>query len=287
MQVPQEIVDLFDEFDPPVRKRTLSNEVALGAIAFMLRTGIPWRGMQVFIHTCTTSTVYKRYRSWVASGVFERVWKRLVRKYSEKRIQADASWFHDLFIDTTMIKNVGGIDGLGKNPTDRGRLATKMGAIVDNAGIPVALEFFTANRNDVTTAMDTVSAIASPIRPEGFLGPDRRFKHTLVGDKGYVSKQLRVALSPYGIRLVTPRKKNSKCKKKMHHDDQMRMNKRHKVENLFCRLDKFKKIHCRHEKTLSSFKSLTLFACIMLFATQKMRDLLEWKQPPKPTHKPG
>ena len=134
VHVPPQIVNIVNELDPPVRKRRLTNEDALAAIYFMLRTGVPWRDVQIFTRNCSASAVYKRYRSWVASGVFENVWKELVKHYSEQRIRSDANWFHDLFIDTTMIKNVGGVDGLGKNPTDRGRLATKMGAIVDSAG---------------------------------------------------------------------------------------------------------------------------------------------------------
>jgi transposase len=279
VQVPPQIVNIVNELDPPVRKRRLTNEDALAAIYFMLRTGVPWRDVQIFTRNCSASAVYKRYRSWVASGVFEKVWKELVKHYSEQRIRSDANWFHDLFIDTTMIKNVGGVDGLGKNPTDRGRLATKMGAIVDSAGIPVAIEFFSANRNDVTTALDTVAAIGCPIRPEGWLGPDKRFKNTLVGDKGYVSKKLRDALKPSGIRMLTPNKKNSRCKK-MHHDDRVRLRRRLKVENLFCRLDKFKKIHCRHEKSLAAFRALTYFACAMMFASPKMHDLMEWGERP-------
>ena len=253
MEVPQTVIDLINELDPPMRKRKLANEEALAAISFMLRSGVSWRDLRSVIRGCSASAVYKRFCSWVASGIFERVWQVLLTRYSDRRLATDARWFHDLFIDTTMIKNVGGVDGLGRNPTDRGRLATKMGAIVDAAGIPVAVQFFTANRNDVTTAMDTVAAIQCPIQPTGLLGPDRRYKHTIVGDKGYVSKHLQWALSQSGTRMLTPRKKNNRSKRTMHYDDRQRLRKRHKVENFFCRLDKFKRLHCRHDKTLASF----------------------------------
>lgn len=276
MKVPAEIVKIVDELDPPIRARRLTNEDALSAINCVLRTGISWRDVQHIMHTCSASAVYKRYRSWIASGLLERVWKKLLLRYSEKRIEADARWFHDIFIDTSMIKNVGGVDGMGRNPTDRGRMATKLSAIVDRDGIPVSVEFFAANRSDVTTALESFNAIACPLQPCGLFGPDRRFKRTLVGDKGYVSQELQNAVQPFGARLLTPRKKNSKIKNKLHYDDRRRLKRRHVVENLFCRLDKFKKIHCRHEKTLLAYKSFTLLACIMLFASPKIRDVMDW-----------
>ena len=86
--------------------------------------------------------------------------------YAANKLQEDPRWFREMFIDTTMIKYVGGIDGLGRNPTDRGRLATKLSVIVDNARIPLSCEFFPANRNDSVTAVATVDGICCATRPD-------------------------------------------------------------------------------------------------------------------------
>ena len=216
---------------------------------------------------CSASAVYKRYRHWLSLDLFEKAWVELTAVYAHDRLQSDPMWFHDLFIDTTMIKNVGGVDGLGRNPSDRGRLATKMGVVVDNAAIPIALEFFKANRNDVTTTIDTVDQIQCPLRK------DRRYKHALIGDKGYISKDVAEALKHVSMRLVTPRKKNSRLKPNTRQDE-VRLLRRHKVENLFCRLDKFKKIHCRHEKSLRSFRALTIFGMLLLIATTTVKSTI-------------
>ena len=101
-----------------------------------------------------------------------------------------------MFIDTTMIKNVGGVDGLGKNGSDRGRLATKMGAIVDQDAVPVCAAFFPANQNDVTTTVDTVCSIPCNLRD------DRRRKHVLVGDRGYISKTVADELRAFDMTLL-------------------------------------------------------------------------------------
>ena len=258
MDVPPILVSIIDRIDNPLRKRKLSNKDALEQLCFLLKTGVPWR--HIPLKGCSSSAVYKRYRHWLSLDVFDKAWVELTSLYAQSRLKTNPSWFHDLFIDTTMIKNVGGVDGLGKNPTDRGRLATKMGVVVDNAAIPIALQFFEANRNDVTTTMPTVEQIPCALRK------DRRYKHALIGDKGYISKDVADALKRISMRLVTPRKTNSRMKPNTKKDEQ-RLQRRHKVENLFCRLDKFKKIHCRHEKSLKSFKALTIFGMMFLIAT--------------------
>ena len=151
------LVSLFDELDPPVRQRKLSNHEALRQLLFVMRTGVQWRYIPV--HVCNFSTVYKRFQSWTRHGVIDEAWKRMLALYAANKLQEDPRWFREMFIDTTMIKNVGGIDGLGRNPTDRGRMATKLSVIVDNARIPLSCEFFPANRNDSVTAVATVDGI--------------------------------------------------------------------------------------------------------------------------------
>ena len=259
MEVPPELVDVFDRLDPQKRQRKLSNHDALRQCCYILKTGIPWRYAP--ITTCSYSTVYKRFLSWVDRGVFEQAWRELMALYSKRRLSTDPHWFKELFIDTTMIKNVGGVDGLGKNPTDRGRLATKLSVLVDNAMVPVSCEFFPANRNDCMTAIPTVKSICCPIRR------DNRYTATIVGDKGYISKSIETDLRPMKLKLLTPYKKNAR-KPRAHSNAELgSLKQRHKVENLFCRLDKFRKIHCRHEKSLMSYRALTLLGMALIVTT--------------------
>ena len=52
----------------------------------------------------------------------------------------------------------------------------------------------------------------------------------------------------------------------------------HKVENIFSRLDKFKKIHCRHENNLASYKAVTLFGMLILVTTVKLQCACDCKE---------
>jgi hypothetical protein len=47
-------------------------------------------------------------------------------------------------IDTSFVKKIYGRDCVGRNPTDRGRKATKLSALVAADGVPLALAFFPA-----------------------------------------------------------------------------------------------------------------------------------------------
>ena len=45
--------------------------------------------------------------------------------YSSERLMENPKWFKDIYIDSTLVKNMAGVDCVEKNPTDRGRLGTK------------------------------------------------------------------------------------------------------------------------------------------------------------------
>ena len=184
------IAQIIDELDPPERSRKLSNWCAVEEIVYMLQSGVSWRNLRTRTD-CSPWTVYQRFRVWVRKGVFQAVWTRLLHRYAQEKLACDPRWFHDLFIDTSMVKNVSGEDCLGKNPTDRGRLATKHSAICDRAGVPVSSVFFAANRPDCTTTLESVDSIACPTTR------DRRYANVLVGDvrrAGHLPGQARQGL---------------------------------------------------------------------------------------------
>ena len=259
MDVPPVIESLFEELDPSVRKRKISNVEVLRLTCYSLKTGVPWRYIPT-LGKCDWSTAYKRYQRWVNNGLFDKALTKMHNLYSDKMLSLDPKWFKELFIDCSFVKNVGGVDGLGKNPTDRGRLATKISAIVDNNRMPLSCVFYPGNTSDCTTAIETVDKLGCKVRI------NQRYKPTIIGDKGYISHTNEEALHKRRMNLITPVKKNAKNAKKLTTVQKDALRRRHKVENFFCRLDKFKKIHCRHEKSLKSYKALTSLAMALMFA---------------------
>lgn len=263
---PNEIIDLIvaliDALDPPKRRRKVSNREAFDVICIVLHTGLSWRSLTELKFTDRPFAVQKRFRRWVQTGVLETVWKQVLSTYSASRLRNDAHWFKELFIDSTMVKNICGEDGTGRNPTDRGRQATKVSVICDNDMVPVSCCFFPANIHDTKTLVQTVAAIGCPIKRDG------RYGNVLIGDKGYVSKELVRTLALDKIKLLTPTKQNARHRPKMTQADKGRLKRRHKIENLFCRLDKFKRIHNRMERKVAQYSGFLNVAMILITASK-------------------
>lgn len=85
----------------------------------------------------------------------------------------------------------------GPNPTDRGKLGSKIHLITDRNGLPLSLGISGANTHDSQGLQPLVRGIP-PIRSRR--GPRRRRPAKLHGDKGYDYNHLRRWLRKRGIR---------------------------------------------------------------------------------------
>ena len=202
--VVQKLLEVANALDPPVRKRKANHSDVIDTIMGFLKAGMPWRS--ILQQNASYHTYYKRFNRWMCLGVFKRVWSYMLEYYSNRKLETDHKWFKELFIDSTMIKNIGGVDGLGKNPSDRGRMATKLSVICDWDEVPISCSFYPANQNDITTVMQTVDKIACKIKQ------DNRSVVTIAGDKAYTSKHVAEVLRGKNIRLIAPVRCNARNK---------------------------------------------------------------------------
>lgn len=203
-------------------------------------------------------TIYRRFRIWSNAGIFKLAWKTLLGMYSKKKLKKNVGWFKNIYIDSTQVKNINGQDCVGPNPTDRGRLGTKVSVICDNDQVPIACIFYGANVSDARTTLETVENIGCPLRK------DRRTTIDLIGDKGYISKDVEISLCLNRINLVTPFRKNSRNRPYTSAKTKKKLKDRRKIENTFCRMDKFKRIFARQEQTIGSFMSWNFLACALM-----------------------
>jgi len=257
-KVTEKLLELLNDLDPPIRKRKAPHLDVIIVILDLLKSGVPWRYSKpkdVSFHT-----IYKRFRLWEKLGVFKSVWEVVLKEYSDQKLLGNEKWFQHLFIDSTMIKNVGGCDSLGKNPSDRGRLATKMSVICDITETPISCSFYPANKSDITTVEESVENIACRIKKDG------RTVNILAGDKAYISKAISQRLRKRNIRMIAPPKSNSRRVPSI--ADTIVLKNRCKIEHVFCRLDKFRRIHCRHEKKLSSYAALNFLAMALVISNK-------------------
>lgn len=244
------IIKWIDELCPLKRKTKVSTRYCLENICKVLTQNIPWKSLNPII--CHFTTIYKRFILWSKNNVFSKVWTSVIEMYKSKQ---SLNHFKTLFIDSTMVKNHYGTDCIGRNHFDRNRKATKVSIICDINKVPLASTYYEANRHDATTIEDTIKALKCKIRK------NNRYTTTLVGDKGYIiNKNRKQELKRvFKVNLVTPLRKNMKGRQ-----NSVLMKDRYVIENVFCRLDKFKRIRNREDRYLTQFISFNELAIIIM-----------------------
>jgi hypothetical protein len=235
---------------PNKRKHKYSNYYYLCNIYYILKTGIQWNMLNC---ECHYTSIYKKYTEWVKLQVFKNIYNILLEEYLSKNI------IKNTYIDSSHIKNVSGSDSIGRNHYDRFRNSTKIHLIIDDNRIPINYAFTGGNVND-SKMTESLSKKLIKINKK-----DNRRIINLVGDKGYVNYKLQEKLQKEKINLYTPLKKNNKkIKNKYAYMKKYNKFNRISIENMFCRLDKFKRIQLRYEKKIINLEGFHLLAFIQI-----------------------
>ena len=146
-----------------------------------------------------------------------------------------------------------GGQGLGPNPTDRGRNGTKHHLAVDARGVPIALALSPANVNDSKMMIPLLDAM-TPI--QGPRGRPRRKPIKLHADKGYDYPSCRRALRD---RRIIDRIARRGIESKKHLG-------RHRwvVERTFSWLKAFRRLQIRYERIESIHRAFLVIGCILI-----------------------
>jgi putative transposase len=130
-----------------------SDREMLGAILYVLRTGLQWNALPRAIGASTT--VYDRFRTWERDGFFARLWAAGLAEYDEL-VGIDWEW---LSLDGVMTKAPFGGAATGANPTDRGKRGTKRSTLCEGHGLPLAVVVAGANVPDMKLTAPTLDAL--------------------------------------------------------------------------------------------------------------------------------
>lgn len=177
----------------PVRKsragrKRADNRAVLNGIWYVLWTGCQWKAIHKTWFGVCSSTLHARFQEWVQAGVFERVMQELVRFYDLRR---GICWQWQV-IDSKSCPAPLGQAVTGKNPTDRGKLGSKLHLLVDERGAPLSVYVTGANVNDKWLADALLVGLLVP-RPD----PQHITQH-LCADKGYDYDDVRQAIAKRG-----------------------------------------------------------------------------------------
>jgi putative transposase len=192
---------------------------------------MPWRE----VRDVDFRTAHRHFILWARGGIFEKTYRRLLALCSRRK--RDGTF---LAIDTTFVKNVFGTDVLGRNPTDRGRKASKVVAVVDERGLPHRLGFLPANVSDYKVLH---SVLPLPKCEKGL---------KVYADKGFDSEAIRKVILDAGFEPRIPKRGSPAAP--------WSERRRRVVERFFGVLDKCRRLILRYDKTVVAYEAWTWLA---------------------------
>ena len=136
--------------------------------------------------------------------------------------------------------------------TKRGK-GSKVMAVADRAGLPVAICVTSAQPHEVTLVEPTLSSCLLSQRP-----------HRLIGDLAYDSDPLDSHLLAQGIELIAPHRRNRAKPRTQDRRSLRRYRRRWKIERLFAWLAQFRRLVVRYEFHLHNFLGFVYLACIVI-----------------------
>ena len=146
--------------------------------------------------------------------------------------------------------------GFAVGKTKRGK-GTKIMAVADRNGLPVAIHVASASPHEITLVQDTVEDRFVADTPE-----------RLIGDKAYDSDKLDAKLEQQGIELIAPHRANRIRPVTQDGRALRRYKRRWKVERLFAWLQHFRRILSRHEYHAANFLGFVQLGCLVILMRQ-------------------
>ena len=215
------------------RPRIFSPEQLLTLLVHMCKTSQPWS----VLHT-KYKTLHRNFRQLTVSGAFLEIQQRISRAYTARRPAR-----HHI-TDTSYIKNVLGHDVVGRNHTDRGRLASKLSTVTDDIGVVLLFQLFPGNKSDQKVLPETFGEYTPPSNIE------------LFADKGYDSRANR----QYICKLGYKDRISKRGQRRMHNGNRKRI----RVEHSFARIKQFRHLRQRYDRFAESFSSFVVVANVVI-----------------------
>jgi hypothetical protein len=244
------ILDAVNELCPAKKKTKFTAEYYLENFIYMLNDLCRWKSLSI-IHKTEKKyhwkTIENEFRRWSKLNVFEVAHNRMTEDmvYSKN----DSHTTLNLYIDTADINNVSGSElvDYGKNKKKR---QTKMSIICDRDRNIYVYDFYKANVADVKTIISSLNKIK---------GKFKYRKINVVGDKGYVSSEIKKELKKENINLIYPHKKN--MKKRTPKRSKKHLKFRYTVEHAIHDNKRNNRISQRKDRLIHTFKS---FLCLSI-----------------------
>lgn len=230
------------------------------AMIFRARTGCPWRDLPEICGPW--KSVYTRWRRWNHLGLWDAV-LRWLEPCAEGQLR---------HLDATHIKlhqdggNPAGGQGFQAIGRTKGGLNTKLTALVDGRGRALQVRLDPGQRSDFRIA----EAIVPPAGKR------------VIADKGYDSDKLRAHFARGEARIgIAPR--STRYGRVPFHRGRYRL--RHRVENFFQRMKRFRAIATRYDKLGLHFLTVVQLVAVLDWICFRVSRHALGKRFPQPSSK--
>ena len=208
---------------------------------YVLSEGCSWRAIDR--PEARWNSVYQYHRRWCRNGL----WAQLLRQLGEEATGTLR------FLDSSHVK----VHAHGANPQGgqqaqamgrtKGGLNTKIHAVVDNRGRPVAVVLTAGQASDVAVAPMLLRSVSAGC--------------CLIADKAYDTNAFRALLAHIGARACIP--SLSRRLKEIPYA-KATYKKRHRVENFFQKLKRYRRIATRYDKLAETYFGFLLLTILVV-----------------------
>jgi putative transposase len=225
-------------------------------ILYRLRTGCQWKAIPAEFGS--GSTCHRRFQEWEQAGIFEKLWRVLLKWYDH---QWGIGWNWQILDSVTVPAPLGG-EKTGKNPTDRAKSGTKRHILTDRRGVPLAVIVSGANEHDKHYAEQTVRAT--------IVRRSRRNRHGYLiirhfcADKGYDFDDVRQALTQLGYQVHIGHRRHRGESEPKPLTERQHPARRWVVERTNSWHNRFRALKIRWEKKPENYLALVHFACALI-----------------------
>lgn len=247
----------------PGGRKPLPQRQVLNGILYVLTTGCQWE----MLPACygSKSAVHEHFQRWVHAGVFDQIFLLCLQYYDElKGIQ----WQWQS-MDGCLLQAPGCSkdpeEGVGANPTDRGRPGTKWHPLVDEEGIPLCIQVCGANVHDSKLVSSTAAALVIE-KPA-----DLEEEHLCL-DKGYDYPRVHEEVAQWGYQGHI-KQRGIQEEATLLTEGTRYPARRWVVERTFAWLRAYRGIRTRFTRKLSNYQALVHFACGLLIFKKAMAAL--------------
>lgn len=217
-------------------------------LQWVLRTGAPWADLPK--RYPPYQTCHRWFQTWSNNGTLKALLTTLACELRKRRRIDD----NESFIDGSYAPAKKGGLCVGKC---RAGNATKLMAVADSAGLPIAVSIAEGSRHDVVLVDQTLDEAVTEHLPSKLIA-DKAF------DSAGLARRLRTERN---IELIAP-KRSSSHRRRQDGRPMRRYKRRWKVERLFGWLKRFRRIVVRWEANAQNYLGFLQLGCAAILLRQ-------------------